>query len=126
MTNSKRLAGIIGPTLIAMDITEMMTSHIWVNVAPTQTYLAGLLWFVAGLSIIRSHNNWTLSWTVLITLIGWFAILIGLSRMAFPENVQQGTENSSFTLVGQVALLAIGVVLTFKAYIQKDKNVKAQ
>jgi len=119
MTNSKKLAGIIGPTLIVMNITEMMTSHIWVNVAITQTYLAGLLWFIAGLSIIRSHNNWSLSWTVLITLIGWFAILIGLSRMAFPETVQQGTEKSSFILVGQLVLLIIGVVLTFKAYIQK-------
>jgi len=124
--NSKKLAGIIGPTLIAMNITEIMTSHIWVNVAATQTYLAGLLWFIAGLSIIRIHNKWTLSWIVLITLIGWFAILVGLSRMAFPETVQQGTEKSSFVLIGQVALLAIGAILSFKAFFQKDKKVNVQ
>jgi len=119
MSNSKHIAKLLGPFLIAMTISEMMTPRIWDTVPVTQTYLAGSLWLLAGLTIIRGHNYWTLSWPVLISIIGWFAILGGLSRMFFPEPVQQGSGNSLPVLAVQIVLLIIGVVLTFKAYIKK-------
>ncbi len=56
MKNSKHLAGIIGSTLIVLTLTVVLNPHIWVNVPATQTYLAGALWFVAGLSILCNHN----------------------------------------------------------------------
>ena len=62
MTNSKQIAGLICPTLIAFTTSEAMNLHIWApNIAPV-TYLNGTLLFVAGLSIIRVHNYWTRSW----------------------------------------------------------------
>lgn len=122
MTNSKHIAKLIGPTFIALIISEAMNSHIWAAVPATQTYLAGLLWFLAGLSIIRAHNKWTLSWSVMITLIGWVAILGGLSRMFFPEPVQQGSQNTSVVLALQIVLLSIGILLTFKAYSREGSK----
>jgi hypothetical protein len=119
MTNSKRLAGLIGPTLIVLSISEALTSHIWLNVSATQTYLAGALWFIAGLSIIRTHNIWMLDWPVLITLIGWFAFLGGLGRMFFPQTAQEGGQNTVIVLAFQITLLVIGIILTFVAYIRK-------
>ena len=119
MTNSKRLAGLIGPTLIVLTISEALTSHIWVNVPATQTYLAGALWFIAGLSIIRTHNIWTFNWPVLVTLIGWFAFLGGLVRMFFPQTAQEGGQNTVIVLAFQIVLLVIGIILTFVAYIRK-------
>jgi len=114
---------MIGPTLMALTISELMNAHIWINVASTQTYLAGTLWFVAGLSILRGHNIWTRDWPVLITLIGWLAILGGLSRMCFPEPVQQGSQNTTMVLVLQIILLAAGIVLTLKAYVPVNKKI---
>ena len=122
MTDSKYIAKLIGPILIVMAISEAMNAHIWANVPATQTYLAGLLWFVGGLSIIRVHNHWTAGWPVMITLVGWFALLGGLGRMFFPEPVQQGSQDSSVVLAFQIVLLAIGIVLTFKAYIGTINN----
>ena len=59
MTNSKQLAGLFGPTLMALTISEALNLHIWrVNIVPV-TYLNGLILFVAGLSIVRAHNRWT-------------------------------------------------------------------
>jgi hypothetical protein len=116
MTNSKHIAGLVGPTLIALNISEMMNAHIWATVPVTQTYLAGALWFVAGLSIVRVHNHWIRGWPVVITFVGWFVMLGGLGRMFFPEPVQQGSSNSSAVLAVQMVLLAIGIFLTFKAY----------
>jgi len=122
MTNSKHLAKLIGPFLIAMTISEMMNPHIWDTVAVTQTYLAGTLWLLAGLAIIRNHNYWVFSWKVLITIIGWFAIAGGIARMFFPAPVQNGEANNAIVIVLQIILLIIGIVLTFKAYWPGDKN----
>ena len=47
-------------------------------------YLNGTLLFVAGLSIVRAHNQWKADWPVLVTLMGWFAIVGGLFRMFDP------------------------------------------
>jgi hypothetical protein len=119
MKNSKELAGMIGPTLIALTITEVFNSHIWSTVSATQTYLAGSLWFIAGLSIIRNHNYWTTRWPVLVTLIGWFAILGGLGRMYFPQTASEGSQNTVIVLAFQIVLLLIGVILTIVAYTRK-------
>jgi len=118
MTNSKHLAKLIGPTLIALIISEIINPNIWATVPVTQTYLAGALWFIAGLAIIRSHNRWTLSWSVMITFVGWFAIICGLGRMFFPDFVQQSesAQSASVILSLQIVLLAIGIILTFNAY----------
>ena len=114
MTISKHIAQLIGPTLIAVTLSEALNLHIWtVNIAPV-TYLNGAIIFVAGLSIVRAHNRWTRGWPVLVTLVGWLAILGGLFRMFAPE-AQQGRKNIA-TYAVVVILFAIGVFLTFKAY----------
>jgi hypothetical protein len=123
MTNSKHLAKLLGPFLIAMTISEMMNPRIWDTVAVTQTYLAGSLWLLAGLAIIRNHNYWKLHWPILITIIGWFAILGGLGRMFFPAAVQNGEANNTVVIVLQIILLLVGIVLTFKAYWPNGKNL---
>ncbi|HEX9152446.1 MAG TPA: hypothetical protein VF842_10210 [Flavobacterium sp.] len=125
MTNSKYIAKLLGPTLIVMNISEAINSEMWATVSATQTYLAGSLWFVAGLSIIRAHNHWTLGWPGLITVMGWFIMLGGLSRMFFPKAVQQGAQNGSIVLALQTVLLIIGIVLTFKAYSRDNNKTSA-
>ena len=119
MTNSKKIAGLIGPAMIALTISEAMNFHIWAVNTASVTYLNGALLFVAGLSIIQVHNHWR-SWPVLITLTGWFCILGGVYRMFAPE-AQQAPQTTG-TNIGLGVLFAIGVFLTFKAYGRKESN----
>ena len=120
MTGATRIAGLLGPTLIAISVTEWMnlgvfTAAIGPSFAP-HVYLNGTLLFVAGLAIVRAHNHWTRGWPVLITLVGWFAMLAGLGRMVAPVQAQQAGQSAIVVYALLVALLAIGVVLTFKSY----------
>ena len=118
MPNSRRIAGLIGPTLIAVTISESINVHIWsANIAPV-IHLNGALLFVAGLSIVRAHNHWTYGWPVIVTLTGWFIMFLGLLRMFFPESYLQGVQNTSAVAViaPTMIVLAVGIVLTFKAY----------
>lgn len=118
--NSVRLAGLVGPTLIALAVTEWANIGIFLAViGPSygpHVYLNGTLLFVAGLALVRAHNVWVRSWPVLITIIGWFALIVGLGRMAAPVSAQAAGANP-VTLYGSLALLlVIGFVLTYKAY----------
>lgn len=83
-------------------------------------YLNGTLLFVAGLAIVRAHNSWTRNWPVLITLVGWMALFAGLARMAAPLSAQEAGRHASVLYGTLVALLVIGVVLTFKAYARAE------
>ena len=116
MTDSKRVAGLLGPSLIAITLSEMMNAHIWAAIVAPVTYLAGALWFVAGLAIVRAHNKLRRGWPVIVTLVGWFAMLGGLFRMFAPEVAQQGVQNTFATFASQLVLLAAGIFLTFRAY----------
>lgn len=118
MTTSKRIAGLIGPTLVAVAISESMNLRLMLSTpAPTVVvYLAGTLLFIAGLSIVRAHNRWTVGWPVLVTVMGWLAILGGLIRMFAPEFAQREAKNTTAVYATLAVALAVGVFLTFKAY----------
>ena len=123
MDKSKSLAKIVGPTLIVMIFSEM---RIWnptlydTQIVPL-IYLNGVLFFVAGLAIINNHNIWTFGWQTILTIVGYFGILLGLFRMLFPQ-VQQGKfENNNAILVIEITLILVGLILTLKAYYPTKK-----
>ena len=118
--NSVRIASLLGPTLVALVVTEWANIDIFLAATgPTfgpHVYLNGTLLFIAGLVIVRAHNVWARSWPVLITLVGWFALLAGLGRMAAPVSAQ-AAGGKPIVLYGSLGvLLIIGVILCFKGY----------
>jgi hypothetical protein len=48
-------------------------------------YLSGLVSMVVGYLIVAFHNDWVWGWPVIITLIGWSALLKGLSILVYPQ-----------------------------------------
>ncbi len=116
MANSKHIAGLLEPSLIAISITESMNLDIFSNTSAHLVYLNGILLFVAGLSIVRVHNQWTASWPVLVTLMGWLFLLGGLARMIAPVSSQEAAHHPTAVLALTSMLLMIGIVLTLKGY----------
>ncbi|NOT75684.1 MAG: hypothetical protein HOP08_12225 [Cyclobacteriaceae bacterium] len=116
MTNSRKLAKLIGPSIIVLTISEAYNSHIWVNNTAAGVYLNGSLLFVAGLSIVLNHNLWGWHWPTLITLTGCMAILLGLFRMFAPETQLKIVDNNVLIIGEAMIVFGLGVFLTFKAY----------
>ena len=119
---SKSIAGIVGPTLIVMVFSEMKfwNPTLYDSQIVPLIYLNGVLLFVAGLAIVRSHNIWTKSWQTLITIIGYVLIMIGLLRMLFPQTQEEQFENNYSIMIFEIALILIGIFLTIKAYYPKN------
>jgi len=123
--NSKRIAGLVGPTLVAMLASEfpLVQPHLYDAQIPPVVYLSGVLMFVGGLAIIRAHNHWVRDWTVLITLTGWFGVTLGLLRMFAASLYQRGATDLGATLFMALEglLLVVGLIMTFKAYSRETR-----
>ncbi|WP_291685126.1 hypothetical protein [Bradyrhizobium sp.] len=111
---SKQLAGLIGPTLVALGATEALNIHIFENQIAAVIYLNGTILFVVGLALVRAHNRWSWRWPTLITVTGWVLLAGGLYRMIAPEAPQAPANAGSY--VALLAIVAIGVFLSFKGY----------
>jgi hypothetical protein len=124
-TTSKRIAGLIGPTLIAMAASVANPSLATVLIEqgsrdPVLIYVTGILMFVAGLAIVRAHNRWVAAWPMLVTALGWLALIGGLCRMLFPIQLGEAAAkigpHTGLTLGAAAVLFVVGAFLSFQAY----------
>ena len=132
---SKMIAGLIGPTLIAIAAAMLLNFRSFPQLAeqisrdPGLIFLSGILLFVAGLAIVRAHNIWAGGWPVLVTVLGWVAVLGGLARMLFPTQlaamVARVGQSSGWIIAAAVVILVIGAFLSFKGYSRDEANMLA-
>jgi hypothetical protein len=119
MNKSKQIGGLVGPTIVAILLAEfpLVQPHLYDTQIPPVVYISGTLMFVGGLAIVRAHNLWAQNWTLLITLSGWFFLLLGLFRMFFAGAYLQGSQNtgSATFMVLEAILLLVGLIITFKS-----------
>jgi len=96
----------------------LVQPHLYDAQIPPVVYLSGTLMFVGGLAIVRAHNRWTRDWTLLVTLSGWFFLLLGLFRMFAAGAYQSRSANTNATvfMVLESILAILGLVMTVKAY----------
>jgi uncharacterized membrane protein HdeD (DUF308 family) len=118
MTNSRYLAGLVGPTIVVLAITEALNLDVLRTNTAATIYFNGTVLFVVGLALIRAHNVWTREWPVMLTITGWVALVMGLYRMFVP-GAPQAPENAA-SYVGLLLLAAYGAVLTFKGYTGEE------
>lgn len=126
MTSSKAIAGLIGPTLMAIGAASLLSLSSLPALVEQGShdaaliYVSGLLMFVAGLAIVRAHNLWTIGWPVIVTILGWLILIGGFGRMAFPTQLGRlaagALENTGVIPTVAVVSLVVGSFLAFKAY----------
>jgi uncharacterized membrane protein len=126
MGNSLFLAKLIGPLFLAVGIGIFVNGSVYRLLADeflrsrALIYLSGLITMTAGLAIVLTHNVWVANWPVLITILGWLALIGGAFRIIAP----QGTERigrrmlkhkHGFTFAG-IAWAAVGAILSVFGY----------
>jgi len=126
MTTSKTIAGLIGPTIVAGAAAVLLNFGAWPALAtqafrdPALVFESGVLLFVAGLAIVRAHNCWAGGWPLLVTVLGWFALLGGLSRILFPTRLADiaipAVQSTGVLATVAVVLLVVGAFLSVKGY----------
>jgi hypothetical protein len=127
MQTSILLAKLIGPLMLAMAACMIGNPRGFRAVvddftrSPALFFLSGVLTLVAGLAILHAHNLWILDWRLIITIVGWIAVLGGLARMLLVQQLAAwatGFNRHDWIRQGiAIVLVIFGAVLTFKGYM---------
>ncbi len=83
--------------------------------------LAGSINLLGGIALLIGHPVWELSWRVLITLLGVLAVIQGILRLGFTEEIQKRftpdkMERSYWIIIA--VLIVLGLILTYAGFSQ--------
>jgi uncharacterized membrane protein HdeD (DUF308 family) len=126
MATTKMIAGLMGPTLLAIGLAMLINADNFPEMAkqigndPGLIFVSGILLLVAGLAIVRAHNVWSGGWRVVVTVLGWLAVIGGILRMFLPfwaASIAATLGQSSTPVrIGALLPLLLGGFLTYKAF----------
>lgn len=70
-----------------------------------------------GLITVSIHNIWVFDWRVVITILGWVAILKSIHKIGFPESIhKQAQKYTSKQVFSSIFLLILGAWLLWKGF----------
>jgi hypothetical protein len=126
MQNSAFIARLMGPLLLINAAAILINRRGFQEMIAGATrnpgiiYLAGLLSLLAGLLIVEFHNLWVADWRILITVVGWLAILGGIARIVYPAGMAElgakMVSRDSLMVGGAIFSILLGGTLTIKGY----------
>ena len=126
MGTSIFLAKLIGPVCLVIGLALLINGAAFRTLAkefldnPALMFLSGVITLPAGLAIVLTHNVWAGDWRILITMLGWLAIVSGAARMLAPQRaVAVGRTlltNPSTLYISTGVYLLIGALLCFFGY----------
>ena len=80
--------------------------------------ISAFLAIIIGLLNILFHNIWAANWKIIITAVGWFALIIGLALFILPKQTVSWLEFINIKLVQTlyILLLFVGLFLLNVVY----------
>lgn len=80
----------------------------------TAMYLGGFVALAVGFSLVTFHNDWVKSWEVLVTILGWLALIKGVMLLAFPTTfIKMAKPWLKAKYFGSFAFVAVVLGLVF-------------
>ena len=82
---------IIGITYLAVGLGILINPGFYKKLIaaftenPPAIYLSGLVALLIGYLLVTFHNIWVRDWSVIITIIGWAALIKGLFLLILPK-----------------------------------------
>ena len=123
MQTSIFLARLIGPVMALAGVSLLVNELAFRKMAqeflrsPALIFFSGMILMPAGLAIVLSHNVWVLNWPVIITLLGWIAVISGALRVFAPDRAleigKKAIASKQIITVSAAFWLVIGAVLCY-------------
>lgn len=94
---------------------EMIASY---EKSPLLALWVGIFAVIAGTFLVSYHNIWVKGWPVVITILGWVAVIEGVLFIAFPKPMlKAGKKISKNEKVWSVFALAFGLLLGYFGFV---------
>lgn len=121
------LAKLLGLYFLAIGLGFLLNPERLREVFPEAIKDRGFMFFGAifalfvGAAIISVHNIWTLNWSLIITLLGWWSLLKGFLLLSYPKFADffSFMQNRSDLFYRSLCLLYIvlGLFLLYKGFV---------
>ena len=129
MTSSHFIARLVGPVFVVSGAFMLLNGDAFRAMveeflhSPALIYFAGFLALLGGLAIVNVHHSWNWGWPLIITVLGWLAVIGGIVRMVAPQFIQAvGAAiypHTAVMIAVAVVILALGGFLSFKGYSEQ-------
>jgi hypothetical protein len=87
-------------------------------------YMGGVMALVIGYLLVTFHNVWVCDWTVIITVVGWMALIKGMVILIRPSWIIDLTKaivnKERFLKIEGIIVTVIGVLLLFLGFCPKS------
>ncbi|MGP8231865.1 MAG: hypothetical protein ACLQL2_04260 [Methylovirgula sp.] len=127
MSTSIFIARLLGPLFVVVGVAVPLKTQMFrailreFNQSRALLYLAGVLGLLGGFATVLTHNLWVRDWRIIITLIGWLAIIRALVTIFQPQWIaalgERIIDSRSWLTVAAVADLLIGAILSYFGYL---------
>lgn len=127
MDISFTIARLMGPVLVICAIYLIFCGGRLTRMAEefleseALIFLAGITALILGVSIISTHNIWTLDWRGFITIFGWIAFFAGIARIFLGTRLadfgRAMLENRLYIIASGLIMLIGGLVLSYMGYV---------
>ncbi|HHF0523576.1 TPA: hypothetical protein ACTUT5_002113 [Legionella anisa] len=103
MNHSIFLARVMGLSLLILSLSLLINVN---DLVPTLTallqnraleFIVGMMLVTIGTLLVVSHNVWTRSWVVVITILSWLIFIKGILYLMFPGIVQEISNQLTFS-----------------------------
>lgn len=118
---------IIGPVLLITGLGVLLNLKECRQIIndyernPAFRYMGGFLALIVGLIILQFHTIYIWGWEIVITIIGWLALIKGTLLMVTPSLFSKLTgsyKKSRTPLVASAIInIALGILLSVKGYM---------
>ena len=86
----------------------------------TFMYLGGFMALMIGFALVTFHNDWVKNWEVLVTIIGWLALIKGVMLLAFPTTIiniaKPLLKGKSMTILSPIVVV-LGLVFGYFGFV---------
>ncbi len=121
------IAAMIGLYMLAGGVGMLTDRDLWSRVikefaaSPALGYLAGILAFAIGAAIVAAHNRWGTPLEIVVSLIGWAALVEGVLMLAlrrpFLGFFARLAPSASAARIIAGLIVAAGAVLLYAALV---------
>jgi hypothetical protein len=121
------IAAMIGLYMLAGGVGMLTDRDLWSRVikefaaSPALGYLAGILAFAIGAAIVAAHNRWGTPLEIVVSLIGWAALVEGVLmltlRRPFLGFFARLAPSASAARIIAGLIVAAGAVLLYAALV---------
>ena len=114
------IALIYIPLGIAMMTGQIKAKEMFADYEKSSvtTLFVGIFAVIAGTFLATYHNIWVKNWTIIVTILGWVAVVEGVLFIAFPKPaLNVGKKISKNEKAWSFFALIVGLILGYFGFI---------